>query len=604
MSLENPKDVKDAAAAKPSKIPLGLAGGVVLLIALLGGVMPALVVALALMGTPLFAVMGGGSEIAWLVHADEKYHHFRFIAPNVLDEKFAGSPILVTIPLFTFVGYTLARAKTAERIVRVSAALLGWVPGGLAIVCVVASAVFTLLTGGSGVTIIAIGGLLLPALRKQGYPENFSLGLLTSGGSLGLLLPFAVPLLVYALVAGVDTGAASVAVIAPGILVLFLFAAYSMYVGIRDKVPTMPFDLKEVLRAVWEIKWEVLIPVIVALGVAKLGLNIDECAGIAAFYTIVIEVFVYKDISFRKDLPKIAKSAMTMAGAIILILMMANALVNYVIDQQIPNKVLEKMVALGLDQRWQFLLVMNVFLLFLGMLMEGFSAIFVAVPLLLPFAARFHLGPFHLGMIFLLNLELAYCMPPLGLNLFIASFRFNRPATSLYKPILPFLGILLGALLLITYVPGISDIMVRGRIQKAREEAERRKEAPREAWLLECIQEDRLNPLPCTPDDMKRFPGGKVPEAPTVEVDAGAPSTDGSDEDNLLKMMMGGDAGATGAAPSGQSDDDLMAQMMGSGKGGDGGTADAGAGATDASAKAGPGKVKTDDELLKEMLGQ
>lgn len=602
MSSVDTKDTKDV-QAKPSKIPLGIAGAAVLLVGILGGLMPAIVVALALLGTPLFAVMGGGSEIAWLVHADDKYHHFRFIAPNVLDEKFAGSPILVTIPLFTLVGYTLARAKTAERIVRVSAAILGWVPGGLAIVCVVASAVFTLLTGGSGVTIIAIGGLLLPALRKQGYPENFSLGLLTSGGSLGLLLPFAVPLLVYALVAGVDTGAASVAVLAPGMLILFFFAAYSMFIGIRDKVPTMPFDIKEVGRSLWEIKWELFIPVIVALGIAKLGLNIDECAGIVAFYTIIIEVFVYKDISFRKDLPKIAKSAMTMAGAVILILMMANALVNYVIDQQIPNKVLDKMVALGLDQRWQFLLVMNVFLLFLGMLMEGFSAIFVAVPLLLPFAARFHLGPFHLGMIFLLNLELAYCMPPLGLNLFIASFRFNRPATSLYKPILPFLGILLGALLLITYVPGISDIMVRGRIAKARQDAESRKEAPREAWLLECIQEDRLNPLPCTPEDQKRFPGGKAPEVEKVEVDAGAaPNADAGDEDDLLKMMMGGDAGApkpTGSAA--QTDDDLLAEMMGGGKGKDGGTSDA------AAKDAGPAKadkIKTDDELLKEMMGQ
>ncbi|MFO0662566.1 MAG: TRAP transporter large permease [Polyangiaceae bacterium] len=594
-----PKAGEDKPA--PSKIPLGIAGAAVLLVGILGGLIPAVVIALALMGTPLFAIMGGGSEIAWLVHPDDRYHHFRFIAPNVLDEKFAGSPILVTIPLFTFVGYALARAKTAERIVRVSAAVLGWVPGGLAIVCVVASAVFTLLTGGSGVTIIAIGGLLLPALRKQGYPESFSLGLLTSGGSLGLLLPFAVPLLVYALVAGVDTGAASVAVLAPGLLILVFFAAYSMYIGIRDKVPTMPFNPKEVGAALWEIKWEAFIPVIVALGIAKLGLNIDECAGIVAFYTIIIEVFVYKDISFRKDLPKIAKSAMTMAGAVILILMMANALVNYVIDQQIPNKVLEKMVALGLDQRWQFLLVMNVFLLFLGMLMEGFSAIFVAVPLLLPFAARFHLGPFHLGMIFLLNLELAYCMPPLGLNLFIASFRFNRPATSLYKPILPFLAILAGALMLITYVPGISDIMVRGRIAKARAEAESRKEAPREAWLLECIQEDRLNPLPCTPEDQKRFPGGKTPEPEKVEVDAGAPSADAGEEDELLKMMVGGDGGAkpTGsAAPEG--DDDLLAQMMGAGK--DAGSADAGA-LADGGKKA-DNKVKTDDELLKEMLGQ
>ncbi|RYZ63623.1 MAG: TRAP transporter large permease subunit, partial [Proteobacteria bacterium] len=435
-------------------------------------------------------------------------HHFRFIAPRVLDDHFAGSPILVTIPLFTFVGYVLARAKTAERLVRFSVAILGWIPGGLAIVCVLASAVFTLLTGGSGVTIIAIGGLLLPALRREGYSDKFSLGIITSGGSLGLLLPFSLPLLVYSLVAGVDTSAASAAVVAPGVLVLLFFTGYAMYVGVKEKVARKPFDLKEVLASANDLKWEMFIPVIMGVGIVKLQLGIDECAGIVAFYTVIIEVFVYKDISFRKDLLKITKSAMSMAGAVILILTMANALVNYVIQERIPDTILEKMLGLGLDQTWQFLVIMNVFLLALGMVMEGFSAIFVAVPLIIPFAARFHLGPFHVGMIFLLNLELAFCMPPLGLNLFISSFRFNRPATSLYRPILPFLGLLGVALGLISYVPWISNVMIRPQIAAERAKAEKNGDPPREAWLLECIQEDRLNPLPCTKEDQARYPGG------------------------------------------------------------------------------------------------
>ncbi len=595
-------------AQKTNPVGVGIAGAIVLVLGIVGGVIPALVILLALMGTPLFAVMGGASELAWLHHPDPNLNHFRFIAPRVLDDHFAGSPILVTIPLFTFVGYVLARAKTAARLVRFSTALVGWIPGGLAIVCVIASAVFTLLTGGSGVTIIAIGGLLLPALKKEGYSDKFSLGLLSSGGSLGLLLPFAVPLFVYAILAGVDVDAAMVAVIPPGLFVLFLFSGYAIYVGWRDKIPTKRFDPVELGVSFWELKWEVGIFAIMGLGIKVFQLNIDELAGVVAFYTIIIECFVYKDIRFRKDIPRVAKSAMVMAGAIILILTMANALVNYVSDQKIPDQIFNFLASLGLNKDWQFLIIMNVFLLVLGMVMEGFSAIFVAVPLIIPFAARFHLGPFHVGMIFLLNLELAFCMPPLGLNLFIASFRFNRPATSLYRPILPFIGILTVALLVISYVPGISSLMVRGRIAEEREKAEKKGDPPREAWLLECVQEDRLNPKPCTKEDEAKYPDGKLPQAATPDpaADAGPEPDAGTsgDDDDLLKMMAAGDGGTAPSkeAGSAESDDDLMKKMMG---GGDG---DAGA-SGDAAAKPAPsaapsGKIDTDDDLMKKMMGQ
>lgn len=586
---------------KKSFTSLGVAGAVVILVALFGGIVPALVIALALLGTPLFAVMGGASEIAWLRHPDELFHHFRYIAPRVLDDHFAGSPILVTIPLFTFVGYVLARAKTAERLVRFSSALLGWIPGGLAIVCVLASAVFTLLTGGSGVTIIAIGGLLLPALKREGYSDKFSLGIITSGGSLGLLLPLSLPLMVYALVAGVDLNAASMAVIAPGILVLLAFTAYAVWVGISEKIPTKPFDGRELWLSFWDLKWEALIPVIMGVGIGVLQLGIDESAGLVAFYTVVIEVFVYRDLSFRRDMLKVTKNAMSMAGAVILILTMANALVNYVIQERIPDAIFEKMTTLGLDQTWQFLLVMNLFLLALGMVMEGFSAIFVAVPLIIPFAARFHLGPFHVGMIFLLNLELAFCMPPLGLNLFISSFRFNRPATSLYRPILPFLALLGISLMVISYVPSISSVMVRGKIEALREKALKNGEPPREAWLLQCVQEDTLNPQPCTPEDIAKWPGGKPPEEAHAEPDTPAPAASGDapsgDDEDLLKQMMGGGGDDAGASSSGggNSDEDLLKEMMGGG------------GSANDAAAAEPGKdegkVKSDEELLKEMMG-
>ncbi|HEX7600085.1 MAG TPA: TRAP transporter large permease subunit, partial [Polyangiaceae bacterium] len=247
---------------KQAATSLGSVGGFVALVGLLGGPIPALVVLLALLGTPLFAVMGGASELAWLFHHDESQRHLNRIAANILSEHFAGSPILVTIPLFTFVGYVLAESKTAERLVRASSAVLGWMPGGLAIVCVVSSAIFTLFTGGSGVTIIAIGGLLYPALRKEGYSEKFSLGVLTSGGSIGLLLPFSVPLMIYSIVGHLDIEAANKAVIAPGLLVLLMFALYAIYVGVKEKIPRKPFVLREVWDSMWVLKWELGIPVV------------------------------------------------------------------------------------------------------------------------------------------------------------------------------------------------------------------------------------------------------------------------------------------------------------------------------------------------------
>jgi C4-dicarboxylate transporter DctM subunit len=216
-------------------------------------------------------------------------------------------------------------------------------------------------------------------------------------------------------------------------------------------------------------------------------------------------VFVYKDLDLKKDLPRVAKASMSLAGAIIMILAMANALINFVIDQRIPGRVLEAMLGLGLTETWQFLIVLNIFLLVLGMLMEGFSAILVAVPLILPFAARFNLHPFHLAVMFLLNLEIAYCAPPLGLNLFIASFRFEKPLVTLYRIVLPFTGILVAGLLIVMYIPKVSTAAVDGDIAKAYAAAEKNKEAPRDAWLLQCVQEDRSNPIPCTPEDKAKF---------------------------------------------------------------------------------------------------
>jgi tripartite ATP-independent transporter DctM subunit len=532
------------------------------------------------------------------MHDNPALRYLRFIAPNVLDERFAGSPILVTIPLFTFVGYLMAESKTPDRIVRASAAFFGWMPGGLAMVCIVASAFFTTLTGGSGVTIVAIGGLLYPALRKQGYPDRYALGLVTVGGSLGLLLPPSLPILVYALVAGIDFNATFKAGLIPGLLIMVLLGLQAAYVGTKHKVERTKPSLREMGAALWLLKWELGVPVVILGGLGTGLTGLDESAALTALYTLCIEVFVYKDLSLKKDLPRIAKSSMSLAGAIIMILAMANALINFVIDQQVPARVLDFMLGLGLTETWQFLVVLNIFLLAIGMLMEGFSAILVAVPLILPFAARFNLHPFHLAMMFLLNLELAYCAPPLGLNLFISSFRFERPLVSLYRIVLPFTAILGFALALVMYIPKLSTVLIDGDIHRAYATAEKNKEVPREAWLLQCVQEDRSNPLPCTPADKAKFGADgqtnpyieaePTPTAPAGGAGGDEPKPDsgeGQDMDELMRQMMGDDAGGK-TAPAAPTEDELFKQMMGDDKG-------------DKAAPTGP---KTEDELFKEMM--
>lgn len=542
---------------------------VVFVLKLAAGLLPSVLILFALTGVPLFAAMGGATELVWLLDEDAGKAHLRSMSGEILGARFAGSPLITTIPLFTFVGYLLAESKTPVRLVRAASAWVGALPGGLAIVCVIASAIFTLFTGGSGVTIIAVGGLLYPALRKEGYSEKFSLGLVTTGGSVGLLLPYSLPLLVFALVSGLDFQLAFKAVLAPGLLVLLMLVAYSIWVGVKEKIPRTPFDAKEAMSSLWDFKWEMGIPVILVLGLKSGLAQIDEVAGIVAIYTLGFEVFIYKDLTWKKDISRIVRTSMSLSGAVILILAMASALVDYLVDHQVPNKALDAMLHAGIDKPWQFLLVMNLFLLVLGMIMDGFSAILVAAPLVLPFAAHFGLGPFHMAIMFVLNLELAFCCPPLGLNIFISSFRFNRPVLSLYKVVLPFLGILTIALLIVSYVPSISNVLVLKDMKARREADEMLGLPPRQAWLLECVQQDRSNPTPCTPEDKKKYPNGQavVPES-TAPVDAGAAAPTGDDDEDLEAMIRGGakEGGAPAPAPKKDDDEDLEDFIRNGGK--------------------------------------
>src|SRR5580704_6429255 len=311
----------EAEIPRGAKIGIGLAGAAVVFIAIAGSLTAGAVVLLALLGTPLFAVMGGSSEILWMLHPDAAYHHLRFIAPTVLDERFADNPVVVTIPLFTFVGYVLAEAKTPDRLLAAARTVLRLLPGGLAVVGVLAIAVFTVLTGGSGVTIIAVRGLLYPALRRQGYSDKFALGLVTTGGSVGLLLP-SLPVGVYGIVAHIDLTILFKAVLVPGAFVIMLLSLYCAYVGGAEKVPREPPQLHKIGDALWELKWESGIMVLLLLCLGTGLTTLDEAAGIVAFYVIIIEFFIYRDLSWKKDLVRITKAALTLGGAIILILAM------------------------------------------------------------------------------------------------------------------------------------------------------------------------------------------------------------------------------------------------------------------------------------------
>ena len=404
---------------------------------------------LALYGTPLFVILGG---IALL-----SFHLLEIDTAAVIVEMYriANAPTLLAIPLFTFAGYLLAESNSPKRLVNLANALFGWMPGGLAIVALVTCAFFTAFTGASGVTIVALGGLLYPILRKDGYPEKFSLGLLTSSGSLGLLFPPSLPIILYGLVAKISIDQLFLAGIIPGIILIILLSLFSVRKGLVSHVPKTTFSRKNLLKAGRAAIWEIPLPFIIIGGIYSGTFTATEAAAITAFYVLVIEVFIHRDLNLFKDVPQIMKESMLLVGGILVILGTAMGLTNFLIDEEIPMKILDFMRTF-ISSKILFLIMLNIFLIIVGCLMDIFSAIIVVVPLIVPIAKEFGVDPIHLGVIFLTNLEIGYSTPPVGLNLFISSFRFNKPVVKLYNAALPFLAILIIALLIITYVPQLS----------------------------------------------------------------------------------------------------------------------------------------------------
>lgn len=373
--------------------------------------------------------------------------------------RMATTPVLVAIPLFTFAGYLLSESGASRRLIRLSNALLGWLPGGLSVIALICCAVFTALTGATGLTIIALGGILLPAMTRAKYPEVFSLGLLTTSGTLGLLFPPSLPLIIYAIVAKVRIDQLFIAGILPGILLVVLLSVYSIARAVKAEVPKTRFQVAEVLSALREALWELPLPLVVLGGIYSGKFVVSEAAAITAVYVLLVEVIVYRDIGW-KDLPEIMKKSMVLVGGVLIILGAAMGLTNYLIDAEIPKQMLE-LFKTHIESKILFLVVLNFFLLAVGCTMGIFSALVVVVPLLSPIAQAYGIDPVHLGIIFLANLEIGASIPPLGINLFIASIRFERPVLRLYVASLPFIAILLIALALITYIPWMSLILLK-----------------------------------------------------------------------------------------------------------------------------------------------
>ncbi len=403
--------------------------------------------ALALAGVPVFALMG--ALALWLFGGAG----IQSSAVIIELSRLASLPSLIAVPLFTFAGYLLAESKAPQRLVALAEAMFGWLPGGVAVAGLCACALFTAFTGASGVTIIALGGLIFPLLRRQGYPESFSLGLITTTGSLGLMFPPSLPIILYALVGKISIDKLFAAAAVPGLLLLAALSVYAFVVAKREKVKPIAFSWRALREAAHAAAWEIPLPIIVIGGIYGGFFTASEAAAVMAFYVMVAEVLIYKDVPFAK-LPGIARESMILVGAILIVLGCALGLTSYMIDADIPGRIFAFLHE-HVKSPWGFLALLNVFLLIVNMV-EIFSAIVIVVPIIAPVATQYGIDPVHLGALFLLNLEIGYMTPPLGLNLFLSSRRFDKPLPVLYRAVLPFWFLLVGALMVVTYWPALS----------------------------------------------------------------------------------------------------------------------------------------------------
>lgn len=407
----------------------------------------------ALLGTPLFIVI---SALALL-----SFHTAGIDLSAVIIEmsRLADTPMLVSLPLFIFAGTLLAESRAPERILQLSQTFLGWLPGGLAVVSLAVCALFTAFTGASGVTIFALGGLLLPALLRDGYQERFSMGLITSSGSLGLLFPPSLPLILYGVISESRIDHLFVAGILPGLLMLVLLTAYAITRSPAAAARVRRHTVGDMVRVLRQAAWELPLPVILLGGIYGGFFVAGEAAAVTALYVLIVEVVIHREITPAKLVAIMTKS-MVLFGGILIILAASMASTNYLIDQEVPMR-LFALIREHISSKYTFLLLLNLFLLVVGMLLDIFSALVLVVPLIVPIAQGYGIDPLHLGIIFLTNLQIGYCTPPVGLSLFLASYRFEQPISRIYQATLPFLLILMASLAIITYLPQISLLLVR-----------------------------------------------------------------------------------------------------------------------------------------------
>ncbi len=406
-------------------------------------------VGLALLGVPLFVVMLVAAMSAYALTGGE----LSVIGIEIY--KMAAQPTILAIPTFTFAGYMMAESDSPKRLLRFAEAALGRLPGGVAIVALIVCAFFTAFTGASGVTIIALGGLMYPILSREGHSEKFSLGLITTSGSLGLLFPPSLPVILYGMVSGVDIETLFRAAFVPGLLLIGVLSLWSVYNSRHLAHKRPAFSWRKLSESFKGCFWELLLPVGILYGIYSGHITVTEAAVTTAFYVFVMECLIYRDLHITRDIPRIMCDCMSLVGSILLILCCALGFTNFLVDEEIPMHALELMRTF-LTDKYTFLICLNVFLLLVGAFMDIFSAIIVVVPLVAPIAQEFGINPFHLAVIFLTNLELGYITPPIGINLFISGLHFKRPMSELYRVCLPFLGLLLLALALITFIPALS----------------------------------------------------------------------------------------------------------------------------------------------------
>ena len=419
-----------------------------------------IILVLAALGMPLFAVIAAVALFGF--HAAG----YDLIAVAVEYYRLGDKPGLIAIPMFTLAGYLLGESGTPRRLVRLSMALLGWLPGGLAIVAIVACAFFTAFTGASGMTIVAIGAFLYPALTRASYPQSYSLGLVTSSGSLGLLFAPSLPLILFGFVAGqlnttpvVTVPDLFLAGLLPGTLMIVMLSVHAMWVGRHLPKAAASFDLGEVWEAVKDAKWELPLPFIVLGGIYSGQFAASEAAAITTLYVLIVTVGIKREIRLPQ-LPSLMAEAMRLVGAILIILGAASALSNWMVDQEVPNKLFE-FSKTYVHSAGMFLLLLNAVLLLVGMFMDIFSAIVILTPLLVPVAVAYGIHPVHFGIVMLANLQIGYFMPPAGMDLFIAAYRFKVGILELARACIPFFLIVGGSVLIITWWPWLSLVLIQ-----------------------------------------------------------------------------------------------------------------------------------------------